>query len=71
MLNTKTVLAWSEVEHDLYEENGRIFGVELDLFNNHEYYYCKTVKDGGEYYEYFYGDIYSAIEYFNSLLEGV
>lgn len=71
MLSTKTVLAWSQVEHDLYEENGRIFGVELDLFNNHEYYYCKTVTDGGEYYEYFYGDIYSAIEQFNALLEGV
>lgn len=71
MLSTKAVLAWSEVEHDLYEENGRIFGIELDLFNNRKYYYCKTVNDGDEYYEYFKGDIYSAIEQFNALLEGV
>lgn len=62
---------WSEVEHDLYEENGRIFGVEIDLFNNHKYYYCKTIENGKECYEYFYSNIYDAIGQFNALLEGV
>ena len=71
MLKNDMVIGWCEVEHDLYEENGYVFGVELDLFNNHKYYYCKTVEDGSEYYEYFKGDIYSAIEQFNALLEAV
>ena len=58
----------NEIEHDLYEENGYIFGVELDLFNNHKYYYCKTIEDGKEYYQYLDGDIYSAIDSFNLIL---
>ena len=75
MLNKETALFWNEVEHDLYEENGHIFGVELDLFNNHKNYYCKTVEkssphsDAGRvYYQYLKGDIYMAIEQFNSML---
>lgn len=35
MLNQSEVVWWNEIEYDLYEENGHIFGVELDLFNNH------------------------------------
>lgn len=69
MLEKERVLTWSEVEHDLYEENGYIFGVELDLFNNHKCYYCKTVEGGREYYQYIKGDIYSAIDSFNLLLK--
>ena len=68
MLDKNIVLAWNEVEHDLYEENGYIFGIELDLFNDHESHYCKTIKDGKEFYHYFYGDIYDAIEQFNAFV---
>ena len=76
MLDKELVLFWNEVEHDLYEENGHVFGVELDLFNNHKNYYCKTVKKSSpwsdathiESYQYLKGDIYSAIEQFNSML---
>lgn len=70
MLLREAVVVWNEIEHDLYEENGYIFGVELDLFNNHKYYYCKTIEDGEEYYQYLEGDIYSAIDSFNLLLKG-
>ena len=69
MLNKERVLCWQEVEHDLYEESGYIFGVELDLFNGQKCYYCKTIEeDGTEYYQYLHGDIYSAIEQFNLML---
>lgn len=68
MLNKGTILFWNEVEHDLYEENGHIFGVELDLFNNHKSYYCKTIEDDREYYVYLNGDIYMAIEQFNAMI---
>ena len=68
MLDKEEVLWWNEVEHDLYEENGHIFGVELDLFNNHKYYYCKTIENGSEYYQSLHGDIYMAIEQFNTIL---
>lgn len=68
MLDKNYVLGWEEVDHDLYEENGKIFGVELDLFNNHEIYYCKTVEDNREFYQYLKGDIYKAIEQFNAML---
>lgn len=68
MLDKNSVLFWNEVEHDLYEENDKIFGVELDLFNGHENYYCKTIEDNIEHYQYLKGDIYKAIEQFNSML---
>ena len=70
MLNKDSVLLWNEVEHDLYEENGYIFGVELDLFNNHKLYYCKTIKNGIEHYEYLdVNDIYHSIELFNYIIQ--
>ena len=68
MLNKETVLFWNEVEHDLYEENGHIFGVELDLFNGHKLYYCKTVENGKTLYHFHTSDIYEAIELFNDML---
>ena len=68
MLNKETVLFWNEVERDLYEEDGYIFGVELDLFNNHKVYYCKTIEDGREYYQYLSNFIYTAIEQFNAIV---
>lgn len=68
MLDKNYVLGWEEVEHDLYEENGKTFGVELDLFNGHKNYYCKTVEDGIEHYQYLKGDIYKAIDQFNAML---
>lgn len=76
MLEKQMALFWNEIEHDLYEENGHVFGVELDLFNNQKNYYCKIIKKSPysdkqqiEHYEYLHGDIYSAIDQFNSLLE--
>lgn len=68
MLNKEAVLCWNEIEHNLYEENGHIFGVELDLFNNHKNYYHKIVEDDREYYQFLKGDIYMAIEQFNAML---
>ena len=71
MLNKNFVLGWSDVEHDLYEENGYIFGVELDLFNNHEYYYCKIIEDSKELYYSLGKDIYIAIDKFNEIIRKV
>lgn len=68
MLNKSQVLFWNEVECDLYTEGGLTFGVELDLFNNHKSYYCKSVEDGKELFQYLNDDIYIAIEEFNSIL---
>lgn len=69
MLDKHSVLFWNEIEKDLYEENGYIFGIELDLFNNHQYYYCKTIRNGHEYYQILNEDIYKAIEEFNNLIK--
>lgn len=70
MLSKDSVLVWNEVDHDLYEENGHIFGVELDLYNNHQIYYCKTIENGIEYYEYLdFDDIYNSIELFNYIIQ--
>lgn len=69
MLDKNYVLGWQEVDHDLYEENGKTFGVEFDLFNGHEIYYCKTIEDGKELYQYFLtNDIYEAIKQYNLML---
>jgi hypothetical protein len=68
MLSKEIVVWWNEVEHDLYEENGYIFVVEIDLFNDHKSYYCKTVRDGKEYYTPLGNDIYKAIDKFNELM---
>lgn len=55
---------------DLYEENGYIFVVDIDLFNNQLNYYYKTVdEDGTEYYKFLHKDLYNAIELFNEVLE--
>lgn len=72
MINKEYISSWNEIECDLYEENGHIFGIELDLFNNHEYFYHKTIRENGlGSYLYFEGcDIYEAIGQFNELLEG-
>lgn len=68
MLNKEDALWWNEVEHDLYEENGHIFGVEFDLFNNCKNYYYKTIEDSRELYHFLSPDIYTAIEKFNAML---
>lgn len=69
MIDSKMILAWSEVEHDLYEENGFVFGVELDLYNGNKNYYCKTVEDNHEYYQYLRGDVFDAAGQFNAIVE--
>lgn len=43
-----------EVEHDLYEENGHVFGIELDLFNDRIYFYHRI----GVVYDYLSDDIH-------------
>lgn len=68
MLDKISVLFWNEVEHDLYEEDGHIFGVELDLCNNHKCYYYKTIENDKEIYYFLGNDIYAAIEQFNKTL---
>lgn len=67
MLNKEAVLFWNEVEHDLYEENGHIFGVELDLFNNHKYFYHRK-ENTYIYLSNVKEDIYEAIEEFNKIV---
>ena len=70
MIKREKILQWFEIEHDLYEENGYIFVVDIDLFNNQmSYYYKTTDKDGTEYYQFLHKDIYNAIELFNEVLE--
>lgn len=72
MLNPNIVLAWENVEHDLFEENGHTLGIELDLFNGHQAYYIRTTREGRCYYQDAGDDIYKAIEQFNkSLAEDV
>lgn len=68
MLKKESVLFWNEIEHDLYEENGHVFGIELDLFNNHKYFYEKIIQDGRKSYLYLEGDIFDAIDQFNEIL---
>jgi hypothetical protein len=67
MLEKKSVLAWTEIEHALYEENGHTFGIVIDLFNNHKYFYHE--KDGlytdlADLED----DIYGAIDRFNDIV---
>ena len=68
MLNKDSVLFWNEIERDLYKEGRYTFGIILDLFNNHQYYYCKTDEGDREYYDDLGGDIYNAIEQFNKMI---
>jgi hypothetical protein len=44
MLSNETVLTWTNIEQVLYEENGHEFIIELDLFNDHQYFWHR--KDG-------------------------
>lgn len=69
MLSPHIVLAWEDVEHDLYEEDGCILGVELDLFNGHQAYYVKAANNNGvTYYQDVGSDVCKAIEQFNKIL---
>ena len=66
MIEREKILHCSEIKHDLYKENGHIFGIELDLFNGHGSCYYKH----NEQYIYLEDiDIYEAIERFNKLCE--
>lgn len=69
MLDKSLAVFWNEIEHDLYEENGHIFGIEIDLFNDHKIYYCKFIKNGVETYRYLDDDMLNAIEQFNNILK--
>lgn len=68
MLQKETVLAWCEIERDLYEENGHVFGAMFDLFNNHINFYH---RQGNTYDELTNpgDDIYDAIDRFNAILD--
>lgn len=67
MLPKEHVLGWCEIEHALYEENGHVFGVVLDLFNNHKYFYHMK---NGQYTDLIDRDedIYDAIDKFNAIV---
>lgn len=69
MLDKSLAVFWNEIEHDLYEENGYAFGIQIDLFNDHQIYYCKSIQDGVETYRYLDEDMLNAIDQFNSVLE--
>ena len=62
-LNKENVLFWDDVEKDLYAEEDKVFGISLDLFNNHTYFYIKY-KDGSEL-PIMTDNIYDAIDVFN------
>ncbi len=64
MLDKEYVLAWDEIQKNLFTDNdGRIFGVELDLFNNHKFFYIRY-PDNSEL-PIMTDDIYTAIDVFN------
>lgn len=64
MLKKEFVLAWEEVQKDLYtDEDGRTFGVENDLFNNHICFYIRYPDNSEE--PIMTDDIYKAIDIFN------
>lgn len=65
MLNNNHVLKWEVVQRDLYEENRHVFGIELDLFNNRQVFYCKY----DDYYYDLSSDIYEAIKEFNEMVK--
>ena len=68
MLGKDTAASFDEVLIDLYEERGYIFGIDINLHNGYRCYFCKTVEDGQEYVEYLDGDVYNAIDQYNSIL---
>lgn len=68
MIKREAVLAWTNIEHVLYEENGHEFIVEFDLFNNSKnfwhhkgIYYTELTESPRE-------DIYDAIDKFNKIV---
>ena len=69
-LSREAVLGWSSVEHVLYGENGHQFVIELDLFNNHTYFWrqknntCIPLAEARD------EDIYDAIDQFNKIVAG-
>ena len=64
MINKQSILAWGEVQTDLCtDENGRVFGVENDLFNNHICFYIRYPDNSEE--PIMTDDVYKAIDIFN------
>ena len=64
MLKRESVLFWNEIDHDLYEEDGHILGIELDLYNGHQTFYH---RQGNTYYD-LSSDIFKAVDQFNEIL---
>ena len=63
-LQPSDVVWMNEVQADIYkDESGRVFGVELDLYNNHRNFYIRY-PDGTEK-TFFTDDVYQAINMFN------
>lgn len=62
-LNKDRVLLWDDVEKDLYTDGDKIFGISIDLSNNHANFYIKY-KDGSEM-PIMTDNIYDAIDVFN------
>ena len=69
MLKKESVLFWNEIEYVLYEENGYEFVIVLDLFNNHQYFYCRKGDYEIDLTASPREDIYDAIDKFNKILE--
>lgn len=69
-LNKEVVLGWSSVEHVLYEENDHQFVIELDLFNNHKYFWWQKGNSCIPLAEARDEDIYDAIDQFNKIVSG-
>lgn len=64
MLSKDLVLTWEEVQHDLFtDDDGRVFGVELDLFNGHMNFYERFPDDSE--LPIMVPDVFEAIEIFN------
>lgn len=70
-LTHEDVVWWNEVEKDLWvNDDGYVFGIELDLFNNHQNFYLKY-PDGIHSFPIYTDDIYDAIDKFNKMVEEI
>jgi uncharacterized protein (DUF2461 family) len=63
-------LTWTNIEQVLYEENGHEFIIELDLFNDHQYFWHRKDSYYTELARSPLDDIYDAIDRFNKIVAG-
>lgn len=65
MIDKQSVLWWNEIQADICRVDDKIFGVELDLFNNHMNFYIRF-PDWSEHLIDT-DDVYEAIDEFNRI----